>query len=210
MLSSAGEVRVSRIYLKCVRCADGGDPADDRLGIDGRHSAGTQRLASLAAASWSYGISRERLEELCGLCMTDHTIREIAQKHGAAMNGWQTSAPQACREFREADGELEFTTDGTSVNTKEGWREMKAAIFLKRPEGEEATSVCRYVQQTMESLLENSRNLKTTIRYCTRVVRPPTLAGRADRKSRIIRLVSLGGLIDGDFNVVILVQWAKL
>lgn len=140
MLSSAGEVRVSRIYLKCVSCADGGYPADDRLGIDGRYSAGTQRLASLAAASWSYDISSERLEELCGLCMTDNTIREIAQKHGAAMNGWQTSDPRACREFREADGELELTTDGTSVNTKEGWREMKAAIFSKRPEGEAATA----------------------------------------------------------------------
>ena len=111
MLSAAGEVRVSRSYLKCVSCADGGYPADDRLGIDGRYSAGTQRLASLAAASWSYDISSERLEELCGLCMTDNTIREIAQKHGAAMNGWQTSDPRACGEFREADGELELTTD---------------------------------------------------------------------------------------------------
>jgi RNA polymerase sigma-70 factor (ECF subfamily) len=42
------------------------------------------------------------------------------------------------------------------------------------------------------------------------VVRLPTLAGRADRKSHIIGVATFGGPIDGDFNVAILVQWAKL
>lgn len=138
-MSSAGEVRLSRIYLKCVKCLNGGFAADDRLGIDGRYSAGAQRLASLAAASWSYDVSSARLEELCGLRMSDNTIRAIAQKHGAAMNAWAGSDPQACREFRETNGEIEFTTDGTCVNTTESWREMKVAIFSKRPLGEAAT-----------------------------------------------------------------------
>ena len=138
-MSTPGELRLSRIYLKCARCAVGGYAADSRLGIDGRYSVGTQRLASLAAASWSYDISSERLEELCGLQMSDNTIRDIAQRHGAAMNAWQNSDPQACREFREADGQIEFTTDGTSVNTKESWREMKVAIFSRRPAGNAAT-----------------------------------------------------------------------
>ena len=139
-MSTAGMVRLSRIYLKCVECAEGGYAADDRLGIDGRYSVGTQRLACLAAVSWSYDMSALRLEELCGLRMADNTIRQIAQKHGAAMNIWQNSEPQACREYREADGQLEFTTDGTCVNTTESWREMKVAIFSKRPQGESATA----------------------------------------------------------------------
>jgi hypothetical protein len=139
-MSTAGKVRLSRIYLKCVECAEGGYAADDRLGIDGRYSVGTQRLACLAAVSWSYDMSALRLEELCGLRMADNTIRQIAQKHGAAMNVWQNSEPQACREYREADGQLEFTADGTCVNTTESWREMKVAIFSKRPQGESATA----------------------------------------------------------------------
>jgi hypothetical protein len=123
-----------------VKCTNGGFAADDRLGIDGRYSAGAQRLASLAAASWSYDVSSGRLEELCGLRITDNTIRAIAQKHGAAMNAWAGSDPQACREFRDTPtGEIEFTTDGTCVNTTAGWREMKVAIFSKRPLGEAAT-----------------------------------------------------------------------
>ena len=34
---------------------------------------------------------------------------------------------------------MEFTTDGTSVNTTDGWREMKLGIFSKRRRGESAT-----------------------------------------------------------------------
>lgn len=139
-MSTSGEVQLSRIYLKCVRCVNGGYVADGRLGVDGRYSAGAERLACLAAASWSFDISSARLEELCGLRLADNTVRQIAQKHGDAMNAWQNSKPEACRDFREANGHIEFSTDGTCVNTTESWREMKVAIFSKRPEGEAATS----------------------------------------------------------------------
>ena len=139
MVTSAGELRLSRVYFRCVRCGDGGYAADERLGLDGRYSIEVQRLAALAAASWSYDMASQRLQELCGLTLCENTIRRIAQQHGAAMNAWQHSDPVACREFREAAGQREFTTDGTSVNTTGGWREMKLGIFSKRPDGEPAT-----------------------------------------------------------------------
>lgn len=137
--TSAGNIRVSRIYLKCPQCGDAGYSADDRLGIEGRYSKGAERLACLAAGGWSYAVSSERLAELCGIEIAQNTIRAIAQKRGAAMNAWQSSDPEACREFRESDGFTEFTTDGTCVNTLEGWREMKVGIFAKRAAGESAT-----------------------------------------------------------------------
>ena len=140
MVTSAGELKVVRVYFRCVKCRAGGFTADERLGIDGRFSIAVQRLASLAAASWSYSVSSQRLAELCGLKISENTIREIAQTHGAAMNTWQNTDPQAAREFRETAGEPEFTTDGTSVNTTDGWREMKVGVFAKRPEGEAATT----------------------------------------------------------------------
>jgi len=139
LMSSAGDVRLSRIYLRCVKCGDSGYPADDRLGLEGRYSVGAERLACLAAASWSYDVSSDRLEEFCGLRIGDNTIRRIAQERGSAMSTWQNSSPEACQEFRETDGQTEFTTDGTSVNTFGGWREMKIGLFSKRPLGEAAT-----------------------------------------------------------------------
>ena len=135
MVTAAGEISLARIYFCCVQCREGGYAADDRLGINGRFSTGAERLACLAAASWSFDISSQRLEEFCGIRIADNTIRDVAQRHGAAMNAWQNSRPEACREFREAEGNPEFTTDGTSVNTTDGWREMKLGIFVKRAAG---------------------------------------------------------------------------
>lgn len=44
----------------------------------------------------------------------------------------------AARRFREAEGFVEFSTDGTSVNTLDGWRELRIALWLKRPAGPSA------------------------------------------------------------------------
>jgi len=93
----------------------------------------------LAASSWSYDISSDRLEDFCGLKISDTTIRRVAQEHGTAANEWLRSDPEAVREFREQTGDTEFTTDGTCVNTTKGWREMKVAIFSKRDRGESAS-----------------------------------------------------------------------
>lgn len=93
----------------------------------------------MAGASWSFDLASQRLAEFCGLSVSDTSVRELSQQTGAQMLDWQRSEPQAVREFREADGDVEFTTDGTSVNTTEGWREMKVGIFSKRERGQSAT-----------------------------------------------------------------------
>ncbi len=138
MMTQAGEVGVSRVYRCCVKCKAGGYALDERLGIEGRFSPQARRLISLAAASWSYDVSSERLEELCGLSVSDTSVREIAQETGAKMLEWQRTEPDATRDFRTATGDVEFTTDGTSVNTTDGWREVKLAIFSKRDRAEPA------------------------------------------------------------------------
>ncbi len=139
LTTAAGDVKLSRVYFECPAQCDSGYPLDDRLGLTGRYSHEAQRLISLAAASWSYEVSSDRLEELCGLKVGETTVREIAQRHGAAANAWMRSDPEAVRDFRESAGDIEFTTDGTSVNTTGGWREMKLGIFSKRDRAEPAT-----------------------------------------------------------------------
>jgi hypothetical protein len=83
-----GEIKLARGYFECVPCLQSGYPLDVRLGVDGRYSRNAQRLISLAAASWSYDISSDRLAEFCGLKVSDTTIRKVAQEHGAAANEW--------------------------------------------------------------------------------------------------------------------------
>ena len=138
LLTAAGEIKLARSYFECAPCLQSGYPLDERLGVDGRYSRNAQRLISLAAASWSYDISSDRLEEFCGLKVSDTSIRKIAQEQGAAANEWLRTEPEAVQEFREEQGEVEFTTDGTCVNTTAGWREMKVGLFSKRDRAEPA------------------------------------------------------------------------
>ena len=90
----------------------------------------------MAGASWSFDKASEHLEEFCGLKISDNTIRNLCQKEAVPMGRWQRTAPTANAEFIAAQGEVEFTTDGTCVNTVDGWREMRVAIFAKRNPGE--------------------------------------------------------------------------
>lgn len=139
MLTQAGEVQIGRVYFQCVRCRQGGFVVDERLGISGRYSPQAQRLICLAGGSWSFDLASQRLREFCGLSVSDTTIRELAQAHGARANQWLREEPAAAQEFRAATGDVEFTTDGTSVNTRDGWREMKLGLFCKRRRGAAAT-----------------------------------------------------------------------
>ena len=92
----------------------------------------------LAGASWSFDRAAANLNELCGLRVCDNTIREVCHDHGGAMRGWQRDDPAAGAAFRAAEGDVEFQTDGTMVNTTAGWREMRLSVFAKRKRGEPA------------------------------------------------------------------------
>jgi hypothetical protein len=98
-----------------------------------------QRVVALAGASWSFDRAAKHLKEMCGWSVSDKKIREVCQKQAGQMAQWQREDSQAHEVFRAASGELEFTTDGTMVNTTEGWREMRLGIFAKRPRGVPAT-----------------------------------------------------------------------
>jgi hypothetical protein len=112
---------------------------DERWGIAGTTSRQACRLLVLAGASWSFDRAVKHLQEFCGWSVSDTTIRAICHQQAAEMIRWQQEETQAHESFRQARGDVEFTTDGTMVNTTGGWREMRLGIFAKRPRGESAT-----------------------------------------------------------------------
>ena len=120
----------------CRRCGANAHPLDDRLGIHGLLSPHAQRLACIAGAGESFERAARSLRELAGLNVCDNTVRAACDRHGGRMRAWQREAPEASRPFREADGDVEFQTDGTCVNTTSGWREVRLSIFAKRRRGE--------------------------------------------------------------------------
>jgi hypothetical protein len=56
------------------------------------------------------------------------------------MADWLHSDKAAGAAFAAASGVVEFQTDGTMVNTWEGWREMRLGVFAKRRPGKPATA----------------------------------------------------------------------
>jgi hypothetical protein len=108
------------------------------LGVTGFVSPLAQRLVCLAGASWSFGRAAANLKEFCGVAVCDNTIRAVCHAHGGAARDWQRDDPAAAAAFQDAAGDVEFQTDGTAVNTTEGWREMRLSIFAKRRRGRPA------------------------------------------------------------------------
>jgi hypothetical protein len=131
-------VRIGRRYYACRHCGQTQTPWDAWAGLGDDHlSPQARRLAVLAGSSWSFDLASQRLQEFCHVRISDFVIRRVTQAAGTAAQRWsQTRAAGAA--YREAAGAAELYVDGTSVNTRAGWREMRVAVFVKRLPGEPA------------------------------------------------------------------------
>lgn len=125
-----------RAYFTCRRCGANAHPLDDRLGVDGLVSPHAQRLICFAGVERPFEGAARALRTLAGLNVCDNTVRAVCDRHGALARAWQREDPEAASAFRAAPGEVEFQTDGTSVNTTGGWREIRLSIFAKREQGQ--------------------------------------------------------------------------
>jgi hypothetical protein len=111
-------------------------PWDEWAGMEKGHlTPHARRLVVLAGTSWSFDMASARLKEFCGLSISDQTIRRETEGVGQKAAAWQRTAPEPVESFQQAEGQKEFYTDGTCINTREGWREMRAGVFAKRSPG---------------------------------------------------------------------------
>jgi len=134
-----GPIAIRRAYFTCFRCGAGGYPLDERLGIDGFLTRQAARLACRAGAQHSFAEAAELLTDLCGWRISDERLRQACEEEAGRIADWQAQSPAATAAFPKAQGVVEFQTDAAKVNTDTGWRDMKIAIFAKRPLGAAAT-----------------------------------------------------------------------
>jgi hypothetical protein len=139
LLTLAGDARLDRLYLACPRCGEHRYPLDQRLGVRGYVTPQARKLLSLAGASWSFQAAADHLLEFCGLRTCNQTVRAVCFEEAGLLADWLHQSPEVGQEFRDAAGDVEFYTDGTMVNTYEGWREMRLGIFAKRERGNPAS-----------------------------------------------------------------------
>ena len=124
-----------REHFRCPRCGDCRHPLDDRLGLRGLLSPRAERLACLAAASWSFDVAADRLDELAGVALDGETLRRHALAAASRLARAREDEAPAGPAFAAARGDVEFLTDGVFVPTRGGWRELKLALFQRRPRG---------------------------------------------------------------------------
>lgn len=99
-----------------------------------------RRLVALAGSSWSFEKAAYHLEEFCGLSVSDEWIRHQCHSESERLERWSEESASAVESFRNSSGNIEFQTDGTCVNTQQGWREMRLGIIAKRLPGRPATA----------------------------------------------------------------------
>jgi len=138
-VTAIGAIELARTYFVCPQCRDSGCPLDDRIGLEDSVSPEALRLIVLAGGSWSFDAARDNLRRFCGVTVSDELIRQRTLREGPKLAAFAASAPEAAAPFQQAQGEVEFETDATKVNTVDGWRDAKIGIFVKRPPGEAAT-----------------------------------------------------------------------
>ena len=136
-MTAAGRVALRRRSLRCGGCGLTAYPLDTRVGLGGFLSPHATRLTCLAAASWSFDIASERLHEFAGVRVDGETIRRHGHRAAEAVVRRRDAAPPKSA-FAAAEGEVEFLTDGVMAPTRGGWRELKMALYLKRPLGDPA------------------------------------------------------------------------
>jgi hypothetical protein len=134
-------VTLVRAHFTCRRCGQNAHALDERLGVDGFVSPQAQRLLCWVGSEWSFERCAQYLRGVAGLVVCDNTVRKVCDRHGGRMRAWQRDDPEAGRPFRAADGDVEFQTDGTCVNTTGGWKEIRLSIFAKRRRGEPVTEL---------------------------------------------------------------------
>ena len=141
-MTAAGPIELCRIYFFCTGCRIGEYAADAALGICdylSHHMCELVCFAGLTATSFAK--ATEMLWRTAGLKVGEETIRVRCHSEGECLRQKPLRTAELADHFRDADGDVEFHVDAAKVNTtEEGWKDIKAALVLKRKAGEPATA----------------------------------------------------------------------
>lgn len=111
---------------------------DAWAGLDQTHLTPRGRqLVVLAGSDMSYDKASDRLRRMCGLRVSDQTVRRACEASGAKARVYLQSS-RAAEPVKHAPGQRECTLDGAKVNTTQGWREIRGLVVCKRPAGRPA------------------------------------------------------------------------
>jgi hypothetical protein len=129
---------VQRTYFACAACGQGDFGADRILGVEGYVTAGARRMACLLGVQQSFARAELALTEVAGWDLDDNAIRQLCHATAAAAAARRPERATAAL-FAAAPGDRELHIDAGKVNTPEGWRDVKVAVFARRERGQPTT-----------------------------------------------------------------------
>ena len=139
MISVVGDIRVPRRYHYCRRCRCGFTPTDQWAGLDTTHlTPRGRRLIVLAGSDFSFDQASDRLWRMCGVRVSDQTVRRACQTSGQKAQAYLEQSAGPVEALKAAPGQFGCTMDGAKVNTVDGWREIRALAISKREKGKPA------------------------------------------------------------------------
>jgi len=139
-MTALGAIRVRRSHGACQHCGQPGFAADRLLGLGGWLTARAERMACLAGIHDPCRTAQRLLSELAGWSIDAGTIRRRC--HAAARRARRGRAGRdgVPASFAQAAGDRELHIDAGKVNTPDGWRDVKVAVFACRERGQPATA----------------------------------------------------------------------
>jgi hypothetical protein len=140
-MTAVGPIAVTRTYFHCATCRQGEFGGDRVLGIDGFVTPGARRIVAVLGIQKSFAKAEFTLAETVGWKLDDDTIRKLC--HETARHATQTREERVTSEsFAEAKAaserpvDTELQIDAGKINTADGWRDVKVAVFACRERGE--------------------------------------------------------------------------
>jgi hypothetical protein len=146
-VTAVGPITLQRTYFTCAACVQGEFGADRVLGLDGYVTRGAARMACYLGVQQSFVHAQTALAEVAGWKLDDNTIRQLCHTVATEANAGRAERTTATT-FAQAEGDLELQIDAGKVNTLDGWRDVKVAVFDRRERGE-ATSAADWDERDL-------------------------------------------------------------
>ena len=105
------------------------------LGLDGYVTRGAARMACFLGVQRSFEKAQVTLREVAGWDLDDNTIRQLCHATAQQARSRDATRPTA-QAFADASGDRELQIDAGKVNTLQGWRDVKVAVFDRREPSE--------------------------------------------------------------------------
>ena len=139
-MTAIGAVQLERSHGYCKVCRQPQFAADGLLGLSGWLTPRARAMAERAGLHDPFRQAQLLLQELAGWSLDAETIRRYCHEDAACARRQRGQRQTLPEQFASAKGDQELHLDAGKVNTPDGWRDVKVAVFACRERGAPATA----------------------------------------------------------------------